>query len=250
MLPRIYHSGPLKAGAEITVTGGAVAHVGKVLRLRPQDSLILFNSDDRDHSGRIMSISRHEMTIAVGAGRETHTESPFAVTLCQGICRNHRMDMLIQKSTELGVREIRPIICQRSVVKIDREHIENKLDHWRGVAISACQQSGRTRIPDIAMPEELGTAIERLDRKEARMILDPEGADSLESAIGSGRAVTLLIGPEGGLTDLETGSAINAGFKRVRLGPRILRTETAPVAALSIIQYLMGDLANQSGTGH
>jgi 16S rRNA (uracil1498-N3)-methyltransferase len=246
MLPRIYHAGALNEGTEITISGGAVDHIGQTLRLRPQASLILFNGDDEDHIGRIISISRQEMTIAVGAGREAHTESPFAVMLLQGICRNHRMDMLIQKSTELGVHEIQPIICQRSIVKIGPERVDKRLGHWRGVAVSACQQSGRTRIPNIHAPENLFAAIETLDH-EARLLLDPQGTDTLETAIGSSVSAALLIGPEGGLTDLETNSAVSAGFKRVRLGPRILRTETAPIAALSIIQYLMGDLASQIG---
>ncbi len=155
--------------------------------------------------------------------------------------------MLIQKSTELGVHEIQPVRCQRSVVKIGPERIDKRLEHWRGVAVSACQQSGRTRIPNVLSPEDLFSTLARLDH-EARLLLDPQGTDTLETAIGSSKTAALLIGPEGGLTDLETDGAVSAGFRRVRLGPRILRTETAPIAALSIIQYLMGDLAGRSGS--
>ena len=245
MYPRIFYSGPLNEGAEVTLTGGAAAHLGRVLRLRESDNLILFNGEGLDHIARIISISRDNVAVVIMASRATQTESPATVTLLQGICRNHRMDMLIQKSTELGVNAIRPVICERSVVKISNDRAIKRIDHWQGIVISACEQSGRSQIPDVAGPESLAVALDRLDKKTARLMLDPEGADTLESAIGSAKSITLLIGPEGGLTNTERESAINAGFRSARLGPRILRTETAPIAALSIIQYLKGDLAGK-----
>jgi 16S rRNA (uracil1498-N3)-methyltransferase len=245
MSPRIFHSAPLGEGTEVTVTGGAAAHLGKVLRLRQGDELILFNGDGLDHSAQIISISRGDVVVVIGTNHAPRNESPVDVTLLQGICRNHRMDMLIQKSTELGVHAIQPLVCERSVVKIEDQRIQKKVTHWQGVAISACEQCGRSRIPDIVEPQSLMTALGRLDAKTTRLMLDPDGDDSMESAIGAPGPIVLLIGPEGGLTDAETAAAADAGFRRVRLGPRILRTETAPVAALSIIQYLKGDLQNQ-----
>lgn len=153
--------------------------------------------------------------------------------------------MLIQKSTELGVSSIRPIICERSVVRIDDERVTKKIDHWQGIVTSACEQCGRSQIPELAGPVNLTTAMDRLDKKAARLMLDPDGTDTLESGIGSANSIALLIGPEGGLTETERELAIHAGFRSIRLGPRILRTETAPIAALSIIQYLKGDLASK-----
>ena len=245
MYPRIFHSAPLKEGIEVTVSGSAATHLGKVLRLRERDNVILFNGEGLDHMARIISISRTGVTVVILASQQTQTESPITVTLMQGICQNHRMDMLIRKSTELGVNGIRPIICERSVVKVDQDRATKKIDHWRAIVISACEQCGRSRLPDIAGPESLAPALHRLDGNTARLMLDPEGTDTLESAIGSAESIALLIGPEGGLTDAERDSATNAGFRSTRLGPRILRTETAPIAALSIIQYLNGDLAGK-----
>ena len=245
MNPRIFHSAPLKKGAEVMVTGGAATHLGKVLRLREGDDLILFNGEGLDHMARIISISRDNVAVVIVNSRKTQTESPATVTLLQGICQNHRMDMLIQKSTELGVSAIMPVICKRSVVKLDDERVTKKIDHWRGIVTSACEQCGRSQIPDIAGPESLAVTIGRLDKKAARLMLDPEGTDTLESGIGSADSIALLVGPEGGLTETERELAINAGFRSARLGPRILRSETAPIAALSIIQYLKGDLAKK-----
>jgi len=245
MYPRIFHSGPLKGGEQVTVTGSAAAHLGKVLRLRERDNLILFNGEGLDHIGRIISITRGNVAVVIVDSRETRTESPAVLTLLQGICRNHRMDMLIQKSTELGVSSIRPIICERSVVRIDDERVTKKIRHWQGIVTSACEQCGRSRIPELVGPADLPTAMQRLDENSARLMLDPDGTDTLESGIGSADSIALLIGPEGGLTETERALAIHAGFRSIRLGPRILRTETAPIAALSIIQYLKGDLARK-----
>jgi 16S rRNA (uracil1498-N3)-methyltransferase len=243
MFPRIFHSGPLGEGVEVRLTGGAAAHLGKVLRLRENDELVVFNGDGLDHMARILLVSRHDVTVEVGAGRETQTESPISVMLLQGICRNQRMDLLIQKSTELGIRSIQPLICERSVAKMDRNRADRKVEHWRGVAISACEQCGRARIPAVEPPVRLAEVFEALDAATAKLMLDPEGSDTVAEAVGSSHSVALLVGPEGGLTRAERELATAAGFRRVRLGPRTLRTETAPIVALSIIQYLSGDLA-------
>jgi 16S rRNA (uracil1498-N3)-methyltransferase len=243
MQPRIFHPASLAEGMEVTVTGGAAAHLGKVLRVREGDTVILFNGDGLDHTARIISASRAKVSAVIVASQKIQTESPVFVTLMQGICRNHRMDMLIQKSTELGVNRISPIVCERSVVKIGGDRAGKKIDHWRSIAISASEQCGRSQIPDVAGLETLPSALDRLDANTARLMLDPNGSETLASAIGASRSVALLIGPEGGLTDGERAAAITAGFKSARLGPRILRTETAPIAALSVIQYLRGDLA-------
>lgn len=245
MLPRIFHSAPLADGTKIVLTGGAATHLGKVLRLRENDAVILFNGKGLDHSARIISVTHQEVVVLVAASTDPGTESPINVSLLQGICRNPRMDLLIQKSTELGVQSIRPIITERSVIRLTDERVEKRLAHWQNVAISACEQSGRTLVPDIRQPEFLATACEQLDKTAALLILDPAGDDMPESMIRSAHSIALLVGPEGGLTDTERETASSAGFRRVRLGPRILRTETAPLAALSVLQYLSGDFSRR-----
>jgi 16S rRNA (uracil1498-N3)-methyltransferase len=245
MLPRIFHAAPLTDGTIIALTGSAAAHLGKVLRLRENDAVILFNGEGLDHTARIISVSRQEVVVLVGSSNDPGTESPINVSLLQGICRNQRMDLLIQKSTELGVQSIRPIITERSVMKLTDERAEKKRVHWQNVAIGACEQCRRARIPDISRPEILTTACEQLDKTETLLVLDPAGDDIPETAIRSTHSIALLVGPEGGLTDKEREIASNVGFRRVRLGPRILRTETAPLAALSIIQYFSGDFSRR-----
>jgi len=241
MPPRIFHSAPLASGENISLTGGAATHLGKVLRLRKDDAVILFNGDGLDYTARIISVTRREIVVLVAAGTDPKTESPVNLSLLQGICRNQRMDLLIQKSTELGVQSIHPIIADRSVIRLTDERVEKKLAHWRNVAISACEQSGRARVPDISRPELLVTVCEKLPETVTRLALDPGGDKMPETAVRSAHTVALLVGPEGGLTDTERETSSRAGFRGVRLGPRILRTETAPLAALSILQYLSGD---------
>lgn len=241
MLPRIFHSAQLVHGTNLILTGGAAAHVSKVLRLRESDAVVLFNGDGLDHSARIISVSRDEVVVALGTSSDPGTESPVDVSLLQGICRNPRMDLLIQKSTELGVRHIRPIITERSIIKLRDDRAERRRAHWQRVAISACEQCGRARVPDIDDPELLATVCDRLDESSTQLVLDPQGRDMPESELAASRSVALLVGPEAGLTPVERETAVRAGFRPVRLGPRILRTETAPLAALSIIQYLSGD---------
>jgi len=243
MEPRIFCTGPLSADTEVTLTGDSATHISKVLRLRAGDELILFNDSGLDHPARIASLDRQRVRVRVGKGYDPGTESPLHVTLIQGICKSQRMDMLIQKSTELGVNVIRPMICARSVVRLGDAQARKKTEHWRQVAISACEQSGRSRIPTIALPGRLDDlASARNEHTTTRLLLDSRADTSLGAALGDSASVVLLIGPEGGLTDAERSLALAAGFQPVKLGPRVLRTETAPLTALSIVQYLAGDL--------
>jgi 16S rRNA (uracil1498-N3)-methyltransferase len=183
------------------------------------------------------------VTVAIGSGHAPTTESPLEVRLLQGICRGQRMDMLIQKSTELGICSIHPVVCERSVVRLDAARGVKKVDHWRQIAVSACEQSGRVRVPDITAPAKFDAAIADLGNVPGeRLLLDPTAGRGIDTAMNPEAGIALLIGPEGGLTPAERELARTAGFRPVRLGPRILRTETAPLAALSILQYLLGDL--------
>ncbi len=243
MEPRIYHPEPLTPGQPVTLTSGAATHVGKSLRLTENDELRLFNGDGFDYRGHITRSGRNKIVIVIGDRMPIATESPLPVFLLQGICRNPRMDILIQKSTELGVHHIIPVSCQRSVTRIDAARAARKITHWKNIAISACEQCGRARIPEIGPTcKPAGAFAQHIPADSVRLLLDPTGKDSIETELRPGRPVALFIGPEGGLTDEEISAATDAGFKRIRLGPRVLRTETAPITALSIIQFLIGDL--------
>jgi 16S rRNA (uracil1498-N3)-methyltransferase len=245
MTPRIYYAGKLTAGRQVTLPGSAAAHVGKVLRLRAGDQLVLFSGDGSEHPSQIESMQRQRVVVSVGESRDPDTESPLRIVLLQGACRSHRMDVLIRKSTELGVSEVRPVLCERSVVRLDNERGRKKVEHWRQIAISACEQSGRVRIPAIRLPDNLHDAIGVNEPDVSTdLLLDPTTNDSLGDVLGNPNSVRLLIGPESGLTNAERQTAIDAGFVPVQLGPRILRTETAPLAAISLVQYLAGDLGS------
>lgn len=243
MTPRIFSPDPLRADSRIALSGSAMLHVGKVLRLRPGDAVVLFDGAGLEYAALIESITRHAVTVSVGGGRDPGTESDISVTLLQGICRSQRMDLLVQKSTELGVAAIRPVACERSVVRLDGQRGTKKVEHWRQVAIAACEQSGRSRIPEIAPPLALTEAVDDIAvAVDACLLLDRQHGSPLVEAVGRGDRLAVLTGPEGGLTEAERAMARRRGFVPVRLGPRTLRTETAPLAALSIIQYLAGDL--------
>ena len=242
MTTRIYHPEPLSPGLSVILKTSATAHVSKALRLKENDSLTLFNGDGCDYKAAITDIDRNRVTALITGQQNNNAESPLPVTLMQGICRNQRMDLLIQKSTELGIHQISPIHCERSVSKIDNSRQDKKLHHWHNVAASACEQSGRACIPTINEPANIEMAVLKLQDNTVKLLLDPDGDNHLDKALQIDQPVALLIGPEGGLTKQEIEIAVSLGFKRVRLGPRVLRTETAPITALSIIQFLAGDL--------
>ncbi len=242
MIPRIYHSETLAVGMSVTLSSSAAIHIGKSLRLTENDELRLFNGDGFDYCGCLVQADRRKTVVRISDRMHPATESPLPVTLLQGICRGARMDMLIQKSTELGIHRIVPVNCQRSIARTGAERATKKIAHWRNIAISACEQCGRARIPEIGSPTKLHDATAEQAPDATKLLLDPAGQRSIEAALHPEKPVTLLIGPEGGLTDEETEAATGAGFVRIRLGPRVLRTETAPIAALSIIQFLIGDL--------
>ncbi len=239
-LRRIFSDQRLRTGAQVTLTGDAANHVLRVLRLRRGDALVVFDGSGSDFAGEITVLGRNDVTVRVGAGREIHSESPLEITLLQGVCRGPRMDTVIQKATELGVACIRPVLTGRGVVRLDEERADRKQEHWQRVAMAAAEQSGRSRIPAVTEPARLENVVPDLPGLPTRLLLDPAG-ESLRGA-GVGQApLALLVGPEGGLTDDENRLARDFGFRPVRLGPRILRTETAPLAALALLQFLAGD---------
>jgi 16S rRNA (uracil1498-N3)-methyltransferase len=214
-----------------------------VLRLGAGDEVTLFNGDGSDYPSTIMELRRNRAIVEVRAATAARGESPLAVTLVQGIARGERMDLVIQKATELGAAAIRPVTTERSVVRLDAAARAKRLAHWRGVAIAACEQCGRARLPEVAEPLPL---VEWLSRPpppgRLRLQLDPAAPETLPARAAGAPAIELLVGPEGGLTAAEQDAARQTGYRSCRLGPRVLRSETAAIAALAVLQATAGDL--------
>ena len=243
-LTRVHVDSPLAAGSEFVLPDSAAAHLSRVLRLTVGDECVLFNGDGNDYAARITASGKREMRVAVAASHEVDNESPLAITLLQGVARGEKMDLILQKATELGVTAIAPLWSQRSEVRLDEARTEKRLAHWRGVVTSACEQCGRARVPKVAAPVSLAAAMGALPGGGLRLILDPEGELALGTlTIGDGASVVLAVGPEGGWSPADREQLRAAGFQGLKLGPRILRTETAGLAAISALQSRLGDLA-------
>lgn len=241
-LTRVFVDEPLASGAEMPLGAVAAGHVVRVLRLKSGDALTLFDGRGGEYAGTVADIRRGAVRVQVGPHDPVERESPLAITLAQGAARGERMDWVVQKATELGVRTIVPLLTERSVLKLDAKQSSAKRAHWRAVAVSACEQCGRNRVPSLAPPTDLRDWLASLKDSDTRLVLEATAQRSLGLA-PTATALTLLIGPEGGLSDAERQAARSVGFDARRLGPRILRTETAAVTALSILQAAAGDLA-------
>ena len=243
-LTRIHVAAPLAAGSEVVLPESAAVHLARVLRLAVGDECVLFNGDGNDYAARITTMGKRELRVVVAARREVGNESPLAITLLQGVARGEKMDLILQKATELGVTAIAPLWSQRSEVKLDEARTEKRLAHWRGVVASACEQCGRARVPDVAMPVSLAAALGTLPAGGLRLILDPEGELALGTlTVDGGTNIVLAVGPEGGWSPADRDQLRAAGFQGLKLGPRILRTETAGLAAIASLQSRLGDLA-------
>jgi 16S rRNA (uracil1498-N3)-methyltransferase len=241
-LTRVFVDEALSVGQRLTVDGGAGNHVARVLRLRVGDVLTLFDGHGGEYSGRIEQMHRDTVHVSVLEHRDEERESPFHLTLAQGISRGERMDWVVQKATELGVARIAPIFTERSVVQLDERQAAKKVQHWRAIAIAACEQSGRNRVPEILAPVGLYAMLENGMARGAALLLSPGAALRVVDIPAAHSGATVLIGPEGGLAEVEQETALRAGFTPVRLGPRVLRTETAAVCALTVLQQQFGDL--------
>jgi 16S rRNA (uracil1498-N3)-methyltransferase len=242
-LTRVHVDTPLSSGLELALPENAAAHLSRVLRLAVGDECVLFNGDGTDYAARITSMGKRELRVTVASGREVDNESPLAITLLQGIARGEKMDLILQKATELGVNAIAPLWSQRSEVKLDEARAEKRLAHWRGVVTSACEQCGRARVPGVAAPVSLSVALGALPAGGLRLILDPEGELALGTLSGDEAGIVLAVGPEGGWSLADREQLRAAGFQGLKLGPRILRTETAGLAAIAALQSRLGDLA-------
>jgi len=242
-IPRVYSPQPLQPGQMLSLTSQAAHHVGRVLRLEMGAQLILFNGEGGEYEGRIHASTRAGIQVMIEAHRPVERESPLRITLLQGISRGERMDYTLQKATELGVHRIVPIHCERTSVRLDEARAVKRCEHWRGILISACEQSGRNRIPELASPQALAQALPQLASTPAlRLLLDPQGGQTLRE-LAAQTQIVLLAGPEGGLTMSEINVAVAAGFQGLGLGPRILRTETAAIAMIAALQALWGDFS-------
>lgn len=242
-LIRVYTDNPLARGARVSVHGTAAQHITRVLRLKAGDPVTLFNGDGQDYPSRINALQRGSVEVEVQGVSAARAESPLSLTLVQGIARSERMDLVVQKATELGVTAIQPVVMARSVVKLDAATRAKKLAHWRGIAIAACEQSGRARLPSIAEPLTLAQWLQQaVPVGMRRLLLAPDAQKSLVEAAADARAAELLVGPEGGLEESERDAALAVGYLPCRLGPRVLRSETAAVAALTVLQAVAGDL--------
>ena len=231
----------LQSGRTLTLPPEAAHHALRVLRLRSGDELVLFDGLGGEYSGRVMEATE-VLRVTLESKRDIEREAPLALTLVQALPAGDKMDWVVQKAVELGVTTIQPVQARRSVVRLTGERADKRLTHWQQVAISACEQCGRNRLPSIGavvdLPHYLAIAPEE---NETRLLLSPQRGVRLSALSRPAGAVTLLIGPEGGFDEGEETAAHSVGFQFVSLGSRVLRTETAGVAALAAILALWGD---------
>ena len=243
---RFYHSETLEINQNIYLDDSSAHHAIQVMRVKTNDRFIVFNGDGFDYLAEVIEIEKRKLKLHVLSRSINATESPVKVTLVQSLSSNEKMDWIIQKATELGVNHILPIYSTRSIIKLDTARAEKKLMHWQQVAVSACEQSGRAKIPEIHQPISFIKALQlsMLNKNTLKIILATNGSASFESLPTlNHQDIVLLIGPEGGFSEEEITLARNHLYIALKLGPRVLRTETAPLSILSIIQYRYGDLS-------
>jgi 16S rRNA (uracil1498-N3)-methyltransferase len=241
------------SGDSVLVQGEEHHHLSRVLRLRAGDAVSLFDGAGRGFMGNIESIEKHQTRVRLTAPDDRTVEPRFRLVLLQGIPQHDRMDVVIQKTTEIGVAAIVPIIAARTVLRPGREGRWGRLDRWRRVASEAARQSGRLRVPEIAEPIAWGDFLGGIEEAPhlARLLLDPEtppGAAEERFALGAHhRSALLAVGPEGGWSHPEVVAGRERGFSRMGLGPRILRTETAGIVAVALILFLAGEMGRTGG---
>jgi len=242
-LTRVYVDMPLSEAKRIVLPEAAATHLIRVLRLAEGAACVLFNGDGRDYDARLLSAGKRGAEAEITAARDVDNESPLRIVLVQGIARGEKMDLILQKATELGVAGIVPVLAERTEVKLDAQRTEKRVAHWRSVIVAACEQSGRARIPDLAIPAALAQAANAQASDALKLTLDPLGERTSQTLQAPGsRTVAIAIGPEGGWSPRDRDTLRAAGFEGLRLGPRVLRTETAGLAAIAALQSRFGDL--------
>lgn len=233
---------PLAVGQRITLPEDSSLHLLRVLRLEPGDAVTLFNGDGHDYTARLLTAAKRGAEAEITGREPVPRESPLRITLVQGVARGEKMDLVLQKATELGVDAFTPVVTERTEVKLDAERAEKRMAHWRGVVAAACEQSGRAVLPRLSQPAAL-SAYAGAETADIKLVLDPKGDVGLAGlSPQAGQSIALVVGPEGGLSERDLATLRAAGFRGLRLGPRILRTETAGLAAVAALQALYGDL--------
>ena len=241
-IPRFYVSDALSVGQEFPLPDTTFRHAIQVLRLNVGEPLILFNGTGGEYLAQLTSVSKRAASVTIESHAATDPESPLQLTLVQAIIKPDKMDFALQKAVELGVATIQPLTTQRSVIRIGKEKADKKMQHWEGIMQAACEQSGRTRLPQLHVPRELDDWLEQ-PVEGSRLILAPGDFPRINALpLDLPTPVALLIGPEGGFTDDEVEQCIQAGVMPVSLGPRILRAETASITTLALLQHRYGDI--------
>lgn len=239
MVPRFYVDEPLRAGGVLTLSEDAAHHAIRVLRLRDGDDITLFNGRGGEFAARIASIQRLRIAVDLLQHRAIEREPPLRLTLVQGVSSGERMDFTVRKAVELGVTEIHPVLAAASVARPKGERAAARHEHWQRIAIAACEQCGRNRIPKVLPLVALSDY--RAESAGLRLLLSPLSEASLSKIALEGEAFTVAAGPEAGFSAAEEAALVDGGFLPVRLGPRVLRTETAALAALAALNALRGD---------
>lgn len=236
---RVFSPHPLASGEPIPLDRQAARHLLKVLRLHDGDPFVLFDGSGQDYSAQLSFRGKHDCLAQVGDVIRSEQPPALRIHLAIGISRGERMDLAIQKSVELGVWSISPLFTERTLVQLKGERLASRRSHWLGIIRHACEQSGRSLLPELGNAMPLGHWL--ADFEGQGLLLDPRAHSGLGHLPRPGQDITLLVGPEGGLSADERAAATNRGLQGIRLGPRILRTETAPLAAISALQTLWGD---------
>lgn len=239
-LSRIYTAQALTVDGVVELEGQASHYLARVLRVSAGDPVTLFNADGRDYMGQVVEVKRQSVKVRILSVRQPGNESPLKISLVQAISRGERMDYSLQKATELGVARIQPVISSRVEVRLDEKRADKRLAHWRAVVVSACEQSGRARVPDVGAPMSLNEWLSGPGTSES-LVLDPLARQRLSTYSIQSDAVSVLVGPEGGFSEAEIRQIGSAGVAAVSLGPRVLRTETAGPAAITLLQSMAGD---------
>ncbi len=267
-LTRVFIDTPLAPGTRVNLPENAGGHLVRVLRLREGEACVLFNGDGHDYDARLLAVTKRSVEAEIVGARAIDNESPLRIVLLQGIARGEKMDLILQKATELGVAAIAPVFADRTEVRLDGERLHKRSAHWRSVVIAACEQSGRACIPELLPARGLADAAASLDDETLKLTLDPRGDERFEtlalpqvvtSQIVSSqpessqdvpskvvpfnrRKIVIAIGPEGGWSEKDRAILSTQGFRGLRIGPRVLRTETAGLAAIAALQAKFGDL--------
>jgi 16S rRNA (uracil1498-N3)-methyltransferase len=241
---RFYHSNPLDLNQIIILDEFSSHHALRVMRVKVDDFLVLFNGDGFEYRGRVSDINKKTINVEILSKEKNNNESPININLFQSISSNEKMDMVIQKATELGVSSIQPIITSRSTIKLSLDRTKKRLMHWRQVSISACEQSGRSKIPTIKSPIVFDQISEGIKTNSLNLLLHPDNLEESSNLPNEYSGdINIFIGPEGGFSQDEVLLLKKQNCINIQLGPRILRTETAPLAIIAILQYKYGDFA-------